>query len=110
MQPDIIFVSKGRSERLVKEGIRGAPDLVVEILSPATAERDRTVKLKLYRRQGVIQYWIVDPERNILDVWHLASGATEPQTHSDSLPVRLGDRLFGEVDLSEVFPPELDDL
>jgi Uma2 family endonuclease len=110
VQPDIIFVSKGRSERLIKEGIRGAPDLVVEILSPGTAERDRTVKLKLYRRQGVIQYWIVDPERNIVDVWDLAGATTEPETYSDSLPIRLGKQLFGEVHLSEVFPPELDDL
>lgn len=55
VQPDIIFVSRARRERLVEEGIRGAPDLVVEILSPSTAERDLTIKRKLYERQGVAQ-------------------------------------------------------
>jgi hypothetical protein len=49
-------------EIMVREGIRGAPDLVVEIVSPNTANRDRTIRRKLYERQGVPQYWIVDPE------------------------------------------------
>jgi Uma2 family endonuclease len=110
VQPDIIFVSTARSERLVKERIRGAPDLVVEILSPGTAERDRTIKLKLYRRQGINQYWIVDPDANSVDVWDLAGGATESETFSDRLPVRLGDQTFGEVDLAEISPPELENL
>ncbi len=109
VQPDIIFVSKARSERLVKEGIRGAPDLVVEILSPGTAKRDRTIKLKLYRRQGVAQYWIVDPDANSLDVWDLAGGAAEPQTYTTGLPVRLGHLAPGTIELAEIFPPELPD-
>jgi len=109
VQPDIIFVSKARSERLVKEGIRGAPDLVVEILSPGTAKRDRTIKLKLYRRQGVAHYWIVDPDANSVDVWDLAGGAAEPQTYTARLPVRLGDLAAGAIELAEIFPPELAD-
>jgi Uma2 family endonuclease len=69
VQPDLIFVSNARRRRVAEEGIRGAPDLVVEILSPGTAERDRTVKKKLYQRQGVAQYWIVDPDGDSVEVW-----------------------------------------
>ena len=47
---------------------RGAPDLVVEILSPATAERDRTLKLDLYAKHGVKEYWIVDPDSRTIMV------------------------------------------
>jgi len=107
VQPDIIFVSTARSERLVKEGIRGAPDLVVEIRSPSTAERDRTIKRKLYQRQGVAQYWIVDPESNSVEVWDFTAGAEQPARYEDRLPVSFGDHDFGEIELSEVFPPEL---
>ena len=62
VKPDILFVSNERSHILTRENVRGAPDLVVEIISPATAERDRTVKLDLYARHGVKEYWIVDPD------------------------------------------------
>lgn len=61
MQPDLLFVSKGREDIITAENVRGAPDLVVEILSPATDERDRRLKLDLYARHGVREYWIVDP-------------------------------------------------
>lgn len=62
VQPDLLFVAKGRESIITEENVRGAPDLVVEILSPATAERDRTLKLDLYARHGVREYWIVDPD------------------------------------------------
>ena len=62
VQPDLLFVSSGRESIITAENVRGAPDLVVEILSPATAERDRTLKLDLYARYGVREYWIIDPD------------------------------------------------
>jgi len=68
VQPDILFVSKEHSYVIVKEEIKGAPDLVIEILSPATAERDRTIKRTLYARYGVQEYWIVDPEEKTVEV------------------------------------------
>ena len=48
--------------------MRGAPDLVVEILSPATADRDRTVKTKLYARAGVRELWLVDADARTVEV------------------------------------------
>jgi len=68
VQPDILFVSKEHSYVITEEEIKGAPDLVIEILSPATAERDRTYKKVLYARYGVSEYWIVDPEEKTIEV------------------------------------------
>jgi len=68
VQPDVIFVSNQRSDIITANNIRGAPDLVVEILSPATAERDKTLKLDLYAQYGVQEYWIVDPDTKSITV------------------------------------------
>jgi Uma2 family endonuclease len=107
VQPDIIFISKDRRERLTRPGICGPPDLVIEIGSPGTAKRDRSIKKKLYRRQGVPQYWIVDPETDAVEVWRFAAGALEAERYAERLPVRLGGRDYGAIDLSRVFPPDL---
>ncbi len=68
VQPDLLFVSKEREDILTPENIQGAPDLVVEILSPSTAARDRTLKLDLYARHGVHEYWLVDPDARTIMV------------------------------------------
>jgi len=68
LQPDILFVGKERSDAIAEEGIRGAPDLVVEVLSPATAKRDRTYKKALYARYGVKEYWLVDPATKSIEL------------------------------------------
>ncbi|MGH9367515.1 MAG: Uma2 family endonuclease [Thermoanaerobaculia bacterium] len=62
LQPDILFVSRERSSIIGEKFISAAPDLVVEILSPSTADRDRGLKAKVYARFGVRELWIVDPE------------------------------------------------
>ena len=73
VQPDLLFVSREREHLLSGgENVRGAPDLVIEILSPATADRDRGYKHALYGRHGVMEYWLVDrpprPSRSIANV------------------------------------------
>ena len=68
VQPDILFISNERTEIITPDNVRGAPDLVVEILSSATAERDRTIKLDLYAQHGVQEYWIVDPDARTITV------------------------------------------
>ena len=60
VQPDLLFVSNERGHIITYANIQGAPDLVVEILSTSTAERDRTFKRTLYAKYGVNEYWIVD--------------------------------------------------
>jgi Uma2 family endonuclease len=62
VQPDVIYVGRERAS-ILRQRVEGAPDLVVEILSPATARRDLGEKLRLYAEFGVVEYWIVDPDR-----------------------------------------------
>ena len=105
-QPDIIFMSAKRRDRIVAAGIRGAPDLVIEILSPTTEGRDRGVKRKLYERRGVEQYWIVDPDAEAVEVWDFAAsgpGRLEVRRHADELPVTLHGAELGSIDLAEVY-------
>jgi len=77
VQPDILFVSKERSGIITEEEIRGAPDLVIEIFSPTTVERDRTYKETLYAREGVREYWMVDPEKKTVQVMTLGKAGFE---------------------------------
>jgi Uma2 family endonuclease len=74
VQPDLVFVSTERQALLTARRIVGAPDLVVEILSPATADRDREVKRDTYERFGVREYWIVDPDACSITVYAQAAG------------------------------------
>ncbi len=62
VQPDILFVSKSRLAIVKENYIKGAPDLVVEVLSAGTEKRDGTLKKKAYARAGVKELWLVDPE------------------------------------------------
>ena len=58
--PDMLFISNERSHIIRDEAIHGAPDLVIEVLSPSTERRDRVVKREMYARHGVMEYWLVD--------------------------------------------------
>jgi Uma2 family endonuclease len=68
VQPDIFFISKDRLAIVGEKYITAAPDLVVEVLSPSTQERDRTIKAKLYFREGVKEMWIADPTAKTVEV------------------------------------------
>jgi len=67
VQPDIIVILN-RNRHIVQEKVTGPPDVVVEILSPATLARDLTLKRRLYYRHGVAEYWVVDPARRTVEV------------------------------------------
>ncbi len=66
LQPDILLIHRERRE-IVAGRVEGPPDLVIEVLSPSTGRRDRFVKLALYARAGVAEYWIVDPATQTID-------------------------------------------
>ena len=106
VQPDIVFVSSTGRATPTEAGIRGAPDLVIEVLSPATAQRDRGVKRKLYERRGVGQYWIVDPDSETVEAWTFGERPSEAPSlrrHVERLPVHLVSASLGEIDLVELF-------
>ena len=81
VQPDLLFISNERAYIITPANARGAPDLVVEILSPSTATRDRTFKRALYARYGVREYWLVDPDARTITVLLLDDGAFAEVAH-----------------------------
>ena len=106
LQPDMLFVAKERASIAVKEGIRGAPDLVIEILSEATAKRDRTYKKALYARYGVKEYWLADPDTKTIEVLALHKQGFEQvavYTREENPLLRSPLLPNLSIDLSEVF-------
>lgn len=72
VQPDLLFLRQERVAVVVGETyLEGAPDFIAEILSPGTAHYDRHTKLLLYARYGVAEYWLVDPENQVIQVYIL---------------------------------------
>jgi len=71
LQPDILFVALENQGIIKKRGVFGAPDMVVEIISPSSDRTDRTRKKTLYERFGVREDWIVDHAREAVEVWVL---------------------------------------
>lgn len=78
VQPDVVFVSSGKKE-IVKDWIYGVPDLLVEVLSPESPERDAIVKRNLYAKAGVPEYWMVDGDAKAVQVLRLAVDRYEPE-------------------------------
>ena len=77
VQPDLLFVSNERRRIITAANIQGAPDLVVEILSPATAERDKGYKRTLYAQHGVREYWMVGTDAGTITVLLLGDDGFE---------------------------------
>ena len=74
VQPDLLFISKEREHIRTPANIQGAPDLIVEILSPSSARRDWGYKRELYAKHEVKEYWIVDPTNRVVFVMLLNDG------------------------------------
>jgi Uma2 family endonuclease len=77
-QPDILFVSKARYGILTEAGAEGAPDFIVEILSPKTATLDLVNKKKQYTHTGVAELWIIDPKKRRIEIFHLQDNPRHP--------------------------------
>lgn len=75
-EPDVIYLKPDTACRSEDRGLVGAPDFVVEILSPSTAKYDRQQKYDAYQRHGVGEYWIVDPAYDVIEVWTLGEDGT----------------------------------
>lgn len=103
VQPDILVVCD--KSKLDQRGLKGAPDMVIEIVSPSTAGRDRGVKRDLYERNGVREYWLVDYSNKTIEVYLLNKGNSygKPVVYSaeEKVPVNIFDSLA--IDLSLVF-------
>jgi Uma2 family endonuclease len=102
-EPDILFVAREHADR-IGEQIYGPPDLVVEVLSPATQRTDRQEKAAEYARAGVREYWIVDPEARTIEVFVLREGRYRLLSKWDEGETARSELLKGfEVAVREIF-------
>ncbi len=104
VEPDLLVVCD--PSKLDQSGCRGAPDMIVEILSPSTRARDRLEKFKLYQEAGVREYWIVSPEEKTVQVFLLApNGLFVPHAfYEKTEQARVNVLESCHIDLSGVFP------
>jgi len=101
LEPDIVVVCD--SSKLDDRGCKGAPDLVIEILSPSTARKDRIIKFQKYQWAGVREYWILDPDTKTLQACILENGRyfVTGYTDADTAPIHV---LAGcRINLKDVF-------
>jgi len=103
VQPDILVVCD--KSKLDRRGMRGAPDLVVEILSEHTAKKDMTVKLDLYERHHVKEYWIVNPDGKNIMVFKLdrSKKYKKPETYFPGDELKVGIFKDLKIKLDDVF-------
>jgi Uma2 family endonuclease len=73
-EPDIVWVAVNSRCVITKTRLEGAPDLIVEVLSPGTERRDKKDKFELYQKYGVREYWLVHPQAEYVEVWRLENG------------------------------------
>ena len=113
--PDAMIVCN--KDIIKNDGVHGAPDLVVEVLSPSTAKNDRGYKKELYEKSGVKEYWIVDQTARSIEVYQLTEGRyhldgiyqlandsmidKEKEACTDTIPVSLYDDF--SIPLKEIF-------
>ena len=75
LQPDLLFVARDRESIITADNIKGAPSIVIEVMSPSTSTRDREVKRDIYSEYGVGEYWLVDPYACTISVMALQGNA-----------------------------------
>lgn len=103
-QPDLLIIARERLSIIEPKCVKGAPDVIVEVLSPATGYYDLTHKKRVYEAAGVREYWIVDPQEQRVEVYalhegrfHLISEATDEGTVTSTWLVGFS------MDLDELF-------
>ena len=101
-QPDVIYLAQNSQCSVEAKRLVGAPDLLVEVVSPGSIKRDRSDKFLLYERFGVSEYWIIDPRDQLVEVWQLVDnryallGAFDPGESFES-------PLAGTIDVGALF-------
>ena len=100
-EPDIVIICD--ESKLDKRRCNGAPDMIIEILSPSTARMDKKLKFGKYQKAGVKEYWIIDPDLNLLEANRLENNkyTTKIYDETEKAPVNILDGF--EIDLTEVF-------
>jgi Uma2 family endonuclease len=101
VEPDLLYVSADRRGILTIPNVQGAPDLVIEVGSPGTRRRDETIKRRLYEHAGVSEYWIVDPELEVVRIYRReGAGFDRPRELSREAGDVVTSPLFPQLELS----------
>lgn len=108
VQPDLIFIADERKNIIGPKNIGGAPDLVVEVLSPSTADHDQRIKYAAYARHGVPHYWIVDPDARTLTEFTEPAGTAYVRERIFTEAALFTPRLWpqAKLNLAGLFPTE----
>ena len=101
VQPDIVVICD--RSKLSGTGCKGVPDMIIEILSPSTAQRDKWIKFNLYQRAGVREYWIVDPDSKMVTVHVLRDGVYTTAAYGDTGAAPVNALPGCEINLEDVF-------
>ena len=105
VQPDIICIRRERLHIVGETYIEGAPDLVLEVLSPSNPDHDRGVKFAVYAEAGVHEYWIIDPRQRTVELSVLRRGAYELLGHFGEDETTRSEALDGfSIFINEMFP------
>ncbi|MEO6167936.1 MAG: Uma2 family endonuclease [Chitinophagales bacterium] len=95
VEPDLLFIAQENIGAIQKNGLHGAPDLIIEILSPSNERHDTVKKKKLYEKFGVKEYWIVDPETKVATGYEWIAGKfLDLGTSTRTLPSKLLHQTF----------------
>lgn len=89
VQPDISVICD--PDKIIEKGCLGAPDLIIEILSPSTAKKDMHEKFHLYEKHGVKEYWIVDPGNKYIRIFHLQNDDKNTGSYDDGILIPPAD-------------------
>jgi len=100
-QPDLVIICD--QVKIDDKGCNGAPDMVIEILSPATARRDKLLKFNKYQRAGVREYWIVDADSRTVQVHILENGRYFTTSYGEADKIAVNVLEGCEIGLSEIF-------
>jgi Uma2 family endonuclease len=79
VEPDALYVASDQHDILTEENVQGPPALVIEILSKGTRKTDEQIKRRLFERGGVREYWLVDPELDLVKVFRRQSDGSFPR-------------------------------
>lgn len=104
-QPDIIFISNERKHIITNDGIIGAPDLIIEIISPSSFTRDRIDKKNLYERMGVNEFWLVDAQNAAVEIYTIQNNRYELYSAATIFEGELKSAFFEglSINLADIF-------
>jgi Uma2 family endonuclease len=111
VQPDIVVLLPGSRARPMRRGIEGPPDLLIEVLSPSNRAHDQIRKRTLYAREGVREYWIIDPDAAIIEIIGANGETVQRVAAVADRELMLRSPLLGELaaDAAALFPADTED-